>query len=238
MEQRTVLFPGVAGGRSLTPDDIVARFAAAPTARRRGNLLASTAPAGRRIRGDHDLNPDLLPAAPLRAAAVLVPLVARPEGLTVLLTRRTDHLHAHPGQISFPGGMVDPQDAHAEDAALRECEEEVGITRDLVSLVGRLDTYVTRTGFEVTPVVGLVRPSFVLAPDTFEVAEVFEVPLGFLMDPANHRRDSRIFAGAERQFYAMPWGKYYIWGATAGMLVNLSEVLWTGAVAHPVEAPA
>lgn len=181
-----------------------------------------------RVRGDHDLNPDLLPQDPLRAAAVLVPLVTRTEGITVLLTRRTDHLHAHPGQISFPGGMVDPVDRHPEDAALREAEEEVGIPRDLVSIIGRLDTYVTRTGFEVTPVVGLVAPDFEPAPDSFEVAEVFEVPLEFLLDPANHRRESRIFAGSERHFYAMPWGDYYIWGATAGMLVNLSEILWTG----------
>ena len=101
-----------------------------------------------------------------------------------------------------------------------------GIARDFVELVGRLDTYVTRTGFEVTPLVGLVRPDFTLAPDTFEVAEVFEVPLGFLIDPANHRRESRVFGGSTRYFYAMPWNRYYIWGATAGMLVNLSEVLW------------
>ena len=238
MEQRTILSLGHAGGRQLTPEDIVARFAAAPPPGRRGPLRPPFTPGSQRIRGDHDLNPDLLPAGQLRAAAVLVPLVARPDGMTVLLTKRTDHLHAHPGQISFPGGMVDPVDAHAEDAALRECEEEVGIARDLVSLVGRLDTYLTRTGFEVTPVVGLVQPSFVLAPDSFEVAEVFEVPLGFLIDPANHRRESRILAGIERHFYAMPWGGHYIWGATAGMLVNLSEVLWTGAAVHPVNAPA
>jgi 8-oxo-dGTP pyrophosphatase MutT (NUDIX family) len=125
--------------------------------------------------------------------------------------------------------MLDPEDAHAEDAALRETEEEVGIARDLVDLVGRLDTYVTRTGFEVTPVVGLVRPDFIVAPDSFEVAAVFEVPLAFLVDPANHRRESRVFGGVTRHYYAMPWQGHYIWGATAGMLVNLSEVLWTGA---------
>jgi 8-oxo-dGTP pyrophosphatase MutT (NUDIX family) len=244
MEQRPILSPGVAGGRQLTPADIWARFAAAPAPGRRGSptgaaghprVAAAAAEAVARVRGDHDLNPDLPPQGPLRAAAVLVPLVARPEGLTVLLTRRTDHLHAHAGQISFPGGMLDPEDRHAEDAALRETEEEVGIARALVELVGRLDTYVTRTGFEVTPVVGLVQPGFTLAPDTFEVAEVFEVPLGFLIDPANHRRDSRVYAGATRFFYAMPWGEYYIWGATAGMLVNLSEVLWTGAAQSLVQ---
>jgi 8-oxo-dGTP pyrophosphatase MutT (NUDIX family) len=250
MEQQPILSAGVAGGRELTPADILARFAAAPAPGRRGSpagpagdprqapqasVLSPQASvpapqaslqAGARVRGDHDLNPDLRPQGALRAAAVLVPLVMRPAGITVLLTQRTDHLHAHAGQISFPGGMLDPEDRGAEDAALRETEEEVGIARDFVELVGRLDTYVTRTGFEVTPLVGLVRPDFTLAPDTFEVAEVFEVPLGFLIDPANHRRESRVLGGSTRYFYAMPWNRYYIWGATAGMLVNLSEVLW------------
>lgn len=236
MEQESVLSTGIVGGRGLTPAGILARFAGAPAPGRRGSPTgphghpripaAAEAP---RVRGDHDLNPDMLPQGTLRAAAVLVPLVTRADGVTVLLTRRTDHLHAHAGQVSFPGGMLDPEDAHAEDAALRETEEEVGIARDLVELVGRLDTYVTRTGFEVTPVVGLVRPDFTVAPDSFEVAEVFEVPLAFLVDPANHRRESRVVGGATRYYYAMPWHGHYIWGATAGMLVNLSEVLWTGA---------
>ncbi len=233
MEQQPILSAGVAGGRELTPADVLARFAAAPAPGRRGSPAGPTdhprqAPqASARVRGDHDLNPDLRPQGTLRAAAVLVPLVMRPAGLTVLFTQRTDHLHAHAGQISFPGGMLDPEDRGAEDAALRETEEEVGIARDFVELIGRLDTYVTRTGFEVTPLVGLVRPGFTVAPDTFEVAEVFEVPLGFLIDPANHRRESRVFGGTIRYFYAMPWDRHYIWGATAGMLVNLSEVLWS-----------
>ncbi len=236
MEQESILSAGILG-RGLTPAEILARFAGAPAPGRRGS---PTGPQGHpripaatevpRVRGDHDLNPDMLPQGTLRAAAVLVPLVTRADGVTVLLTRRTDHLHAHAGQVSFPGGMLDPVDACAEDAALRETEEEVGIARDLVALVGRLDTYVTRTGFEVTPVVGLVRPDFTVAPDSFEVAEVFEVPLAFLVDPANHRRESRIVGGATRHYYAMPWHGHYIWGATAGMLVNLSEVLWTGAI--------
>lgn len=218
----------------MTPDDILARFASAPPPGRRRSPTgpaaapepAAQAPQPGRVRGDHDLNPDLRPEGPLRPAAVLVPLVMRPHVVSVLLTRRTDHLPAHAGQISFPGGAVDPVDVTPEDAALREAEEEVGLPRRHVELVGRLDTYVTRTGFEVMPVVGLVRPGFRLVPDPFEVAEAFEVPLHFLIDPANRRRESRVYAGAERFFYAMPWNDYYIWGATAGILVNLSEVLW------------
>lgn len=176
-------------------------------------------------RGDHDLNPDLLPKGTLREAAVLVPIVARPEGLTVMLTRRTDHLDHHPGQISFPGGRVEPEDPSAEATALREAEEEVGLDPALVRVVGRLDQYIVRTGFSVVPVVGIVDPNYTIAPDDFEVAEVFEVPLAFLLDPANHRRDHRRAQDKTRTFYAMQYGDYYIWGATAGMLINLYDVL-------------
>jgi 8-oxo-dGTP pyrophosphatase MutT (NUDIX family) len=152
-------------------------------------------------------------------------LIDRPDGLTVLLTLRTLHLHDHAGQVSFPGGRREPGDADAVAAALRETSEEVGLKPERVRLVGRLDTYVTRTGYEVTPVVGLIEPPLDLSIDPEEVAEAFEVPLDFLLDPANRRRDSRIYQGMERYFWAMPFGKYYIWGATAGMLVNLSEIL-------------
>jgi 8-oxo-dGTP pyrophosphatase MutT (NUDIX family) len=180
------------------------------------------------LRGDDDLNPDMraeMAGRKLTPAAVLVPLVDRPDGMTVLLTRRTDHLHDHAGQISFPGGRIDPEDADAIAAALRETEEETGLARAHVDLVGRLDTYVTRTGFEVTPVVGLVRPGFTLNPDSFEVAEVFEVPLAFFLAAESRRMESRVWQGRTRYFYVYPYGDYYIWGATAGMLNNLAEIL-------------
>ncbi|QID18228.1 CoA pyrophosphatase [Nitrogeniibacter mangrovi] len=160
-----------------------------------------------------------------RPAAVLVPLVTRPGGLTVMLTQRTDHLHHHPGQISFPGGRVEAGDEGPVGTALRETEEEVGLHRRHVELLGQLPEYRTGTGFCVTPVVGLVHPPFDLSPDSFEVAEVFEVPLDFLVDPLNHRRETLFYRGRERTYYAMPWRHYHIWGATAGMLVALSGIL-------------
>jgi 8-oxo-dGTP pyrophosphatase MutT (NUDIX family) len=178
------------------------------------------------LRGDHSLVPGgAPPATALTPAAVLVPLVMRPEELTVLLTQRTPHLAAHAGQISFPGGSVEPGDVDSIDTALRETTEEVGLPRDHVEIVGRLDTYVTSTGFEVTPVVGLVRAPYPTKLDPFEVAEVFEVPLAFIIDPANHQRQSREFKGRMRTFFVLAYQDRYIWGATAGMLVNLSEVL-------------
>lgn len=181
-------------------------------------------------RGDDDLNPEMRAEMAgrklkLKAAAVLVPLVDRPDGITVLLTKRTDHLHDHAGQISFPGGRVDAGDADATAAALRETEEETGLNRSFIDIAGRLDTYVTRTGFEVTPLVGLVTPGFDLTPDTFEVAEIFEVPLAFFLDEGNRRIESRIWQERTRYFYVYPYQHYYIWGATAGMLNNLAEVL-------------
>ncbi|WP_247878295.1 CoA pyrophosphatase [Azospirillum sp. TSO22-1] len=178
------------------------------------------------VRGDHDLNPGFrLPRDRLREAAVLVPLVDRPEGLTVLFTQRTAHLSAHAGQISFPGGRRETADTSPEDTALRETEEEVGIARDHVEVVGRLDTYLTRTGFRVTPVVGLLKPPFAVSPDPTEVDEVFEVPLTVILGPAMPERHSREFMGQQRYFYAFPYEQRYIWGATAGMLVNLRDVL-------------
>ncbi|MBT3910320.1 MAG: CoA pyrophosphatase [Rhodospirillaceae bacterium] len=162
---------------------------------------------------------DLVPAA------VLVPLVERPDGITTMLTQRTNHLAHHPGQISFPGGHVDPGDGTPEETALRETEEEVGVHRRHIEIIGRLDEYRVRTGFSVTPVVGLLTPPFEVTPEAYEVAEVFEVPLDFLMNPDNHELHSRDYKGNTRKFYAMPYDDYYIWGATAGMLVNLYDVL-------------
>lgn len=156
----------------------------------------------------------------LRAASVLVPIVERAEGLTVLLTRRTAHLHDHAGQISFPGGRAEPEDPTPEDTALREAEEEIGLAPGLVEVLGTVGHYVTVSGYRVTPVVGLLRPPLDLRKDEFEVAEIFEVPLSFLLDPANHHRNSVVYNGWRRHYFAMPYREYYIWGATAGMLMN------------------
>jgi len=177
-------------------------------------------------RGDHNLNPGTYPEdrQTLTPAAVLVPLINRPEGLTILLTQRTDHLATHAGQVSFPGGHTEKGET-PEETALRETEEEVGLDPSKVKLLGRLDFYVTRTGFMVTPVVGIVEPPFEVQPDPNEVAEVFEVPLDFFLDPENHEQHSYFYQGKDRYFYAMPYDGHYIWGATAGMLVNLYQFL-------------
>ena len=177
------------------------------------------------LRGDHQLSPHLKPSPPWTQAAVLVPLIDHNDGLTVLLTRRTDHLTDHPGQISFPGGRFESGDVDAEAAALRETEEELGIPRARVELLGRLDTYITRTGFDVTPIVGVITPPFSLRPDSFEVADVFEVPLAFLIDPGNYMREERLGVDRATYYYAVPYEDRYIWGATAGMLKNLCEAL-------------
>ena len=174
---------------------------------------------------------DWLDIPELTPAAVLVPIVQREEGCTVMLTQRNAHLRDHPGQISFPGGRVEETDLSPLHTALREAEEEVGLPEDLVTPLGYLPEYRTGTGFRVTPVVGLVHPPFQLRLDPFEVAEVFEVPLAFLLDPANHKRHSLFYRGAMREFFAMPYGDYFIWGATAGMIRLLYERLQT-----PLEA--
>ncbi len=161
----------------------------------------------------------------LTPAAVLVPLVERREGLTVLLTQRTDHLIHHGGQISFPGGRVEEHDTGPVETALRETEEEIGLERHYVEVIGFLDLYQTVTGFLITPVVSFVAPGFQLKPDPFEVAEVFEVPLSFILDPRNHELRSRVYKGLERRFYVLPYENRYIWGATAAMLVSFARRL-------------
>jgi 8-oxo-dGTP pyrophosphatase MutT (NUDIX family) len=214
----------------LRPDWVIGRFLQLGRPGRRGFGGAADAAEAAALReatrGDHDLNPGMTPpSTALLPAAVLVPLIDRPEGMSVLLTQRTPHLSAHAGQISFPGGRIEESDADATAAALRETEEEVGLTREHVRVIGRLDTYVTGTGFEITPVVGIVSPPFPLAIDPFEVSEVFEVPLAFVLDPANHCRTTRDFEQRTRVFFVLSFENRNIWGATAGMLVNLAEVL-------------
>ena len=161
----------------------------------------------------------------LRKASVLIPLVQREIGLTVLFTRRSAHLHNHAGQISFPGGRAEDHDVSPEHTALRESEEEVGLSPERVEVLGLLREYVTVTGYRVMPVVGLVSPPLNLMPDEFEVAEIFEVPLAYLLDPSNHQKNSVIHQGRRRQYYAFAFGPHYIWGATAGMVMNLHAFL-------------
>ncbi len=227
MEQQSVLRSYPLGAGLLSETEILRRLGRRRPAGRRSALATpSKASSGSDLRGDHELNPGLYDdSARLRAAAVLVPIVLQAEEPQVLLTRRTDHLNDHAGQIAFPGGRVDPGDAGPQEAALRETREEIGLPPERIELIGQLDTYVTRTGFEVTPLVGLVRPPFQLKADPFEVAEIFEVPLAFFLNDGSREIHSRQWRGEERRFFVYPYQDYYIWGATAGMLNNLAEWL-------------
>lgn len=185
-------------------------------------LLAAPAPPSR---SDYDLNPgERPPARTLRPAAVLMPIVLRAVP-SVLFTRRTAHLARHAGQVSFPGGRIDAADPHPLAAALRETEEETGIPPAFIEPAGFLDTYETGTGFAIVPVVGLVREGFGLTPNPSEVDEVFEVPLAFLLDPANREEKTAEWQGQTRRFYAYTYGRHYIWGATAGILAGFTERL-------------
>lgn len=177
--------------------------------------------------GDDDLNPGIGRfASGLRHAAVLVPIIAR-SPLTILLTARTEHLPSHAGQIAFPGGKVETHDASPLAAALRETREEIALDHAFIEPVGYLPPYRTGTGFIITPSVALVRPGFKLTANPDEVADIFEVPFAFLMNEANHEVHSRVWNGAERHFYAMPYGQRYIWGATAGIIRTLHRRLFS-----------
>ena len=207
----------------MTVDEIVQRVG------ERSRLLSSGMPVPKPPLGsDFSLNGVVPTPTSFRPAAVLVPLVRREPEITVLLTQRTEDMPSHAGQIAFPGGRRQQEDADARATALRETEEEVGLSRTFVQVIGEVDPYRTGTGYEITPVVGIVTPGFTIHADPREVADVFEVPLSHFLDAQNHRIDSRIYQGRERRFYAMPYGDRYIWGATAGMLKNLHFVLTNG----------
>ena len=208
---------------SVSEGDLRRRFAQ--------RLALQQSPAGPPRRGDHDLNPKWrdadADARVLKPAAVLIPIIERRDAaLSVLFTRRADHLARHAGQVSFPGGRVDEGDADDVAAALRETEEEVGLSRAFVDVRGSLDRYETGTGFVIQPFVGLVREGFELKIDKAEVAEAFEVPLSFLMDTKNHEPRTATWQGRERRFYGMTYDGHYIWGATAGILINLHQRLY------------
>lgn len=179
--------------------------------------------------GDHILNPGLvsgLTGRTLREAAVLVPVTDAGSDAKVILTRRATAMRSHSGQVAFPGGAVDPEDGSVEIAAMREAEEEIGLDRRFVEPVGRLPVYMTTTGFRITPVLAVVRPGFTITPNPDEVDAVFETPLSFLMDPINHRRESRVWEGIERHYYVMPYGEHHIWGVTAGIIRTMYERLY------------
>jgi 8-oxo-dGTP pyrophosphatase MutT (NUDIX family) len=204
-------------------DEIVQRV------RERSTRLASGLPvAPLPVGSDFSLNGIVPPPEKYRAASVLVPIVNRTPDITILLTQRTEDMPSHAGQVAFPGGRWQENDADAVATALRETEEEVGLDRKFVDVIGSYDHYLTGTGYEITPVVGIVTPGFTTRADPREVADVFEVPLDHFLDEANHRIDSRQAQGRERRFYAMPYGQRYIWGATAGMLKNLQFILTAG----------
>jgi 8-oxo-dGTP pyrophosphatase MutT (NUDIX family) len=187
-------------------------------------------PAERPRRGDHILNPDLYReglAAIATPAAVLVPIVARPEGATLLLTKRASALRRHAGQVAFPGGRIDPEDESPLAAALREANEEIGLDRTSVTPLGYLDPYLSHSGYRILPLVAMVTPPFAIVPNPDEVEEAFEVPMDFLMQPANHQQHTRTREGISRIFYAMPFEQRNIWGVTAGILHNLYERLYS-----------
>lgn len=204
----------------MTVEEIVRRV------RERSSRLASGLPvATAPIGSDFSLSGVVPIPETWKPASVLVPLVNRTAGITVLLTQRTADMPSHAGQVAFPGGRRQASDIDAAATALRETEEEVGIPARFVDVIGAVDLYRTGTGYEITPIVGIVTPGFTVRADPREVADVFEVPLEHFLDEVNHKIDSRHYQGRERRYYAMPYGERYIWGATAGMLKNLHFIL-------------
>jgi 8-oxo-dGTP pyrophosphatase MutT (NUDIX family) len=186
-------------------------------------------PGGSESHGDHVHSPgyaDWVIARAVKPAAVLVPFAERADGLNIILTKRLDNLRSHSGQVAFPGGKIDPDDPSPEAAALREAQEEIALDPALVEVMGRLPDYLSGSGYRIAPVLGLVDARAAMSANPDEVDYVFEVPLAFLMDPANHRRGSRIFQGTERQFIEMPYGEHYIWGVTAGIIRLLHDRLF------------
>ncbi|MEL0014833.1 MAG: CoA pyrophosphatase [Rhodospirillales bacterium] len=208
----------------MTPEIIQSRIKPLGDALQMGGLAEEP------LRSDFDLRPDGTRLRgttdrPLKPAAVLVPIINRPEGPTILLTQRTAHLKKHAGQISFPGGGVEPNDPHRVATALRETQEEIGLDPERVKLLGRLSMYETSTAYGVTPVVGWIEPPFNLDLDKFEVEDVFEAPLSFILDRTNHIKETAVREGIQRWFYVIPYQNRRIWGATAGMLINFVDML-------------
>jgi len=201
-----------AGGVRITPAALAERLANA------GRFLRTH---------DHDIwhQYTIPPEQKVRHAAVLVPLVERGEGVHVLLTQRTAHLNGHAGQISFPGGQVEAGDRHRQDTALRETEEEIGMPRDQVTVLGELPAYEMHSGFRIAPVIGWIRPPYPIKADPFEVQDVFEAPLAHFLDPANYQRKGYVMDGVDRRYLAVPYQGRYIWGATAGMLYLFHQLL-------------
>jgi 8-oxo-dGTP pyrophosphatase MutT (NUDIX family) len=212
----------------ISIETLVARIADQNFALLRSKLMQKPPPAPLMpTRGDYDFNPEFKPPPgprTLTPAAVLLPIISRAEP-TVLFTRRTATLTKHAGQVSFPGGRVDDTDLSPLETALRETHEEVGITSDFISVAGFMEGYETGTGFAILPVVGVLHEGFALVPEPSEVAEIFEVPLAFLLDPKNCERQSAEWQGRKREFYAFNYGSHYIWGATAAILVNFAQKL-------------